>query len=93
MRVTRLQLNALWATSFLFIHAIGSLFASYHLMRLLMTAGLPAGVDLSAVLGFCTLLAGSGGASMGAMVWVAKHFAQARDNGNGNGGGHNDGQA
>ena len=87
MKFTKLQLNALWATSFLFIHAAGSLFASYHLMKLLMTAGLPPGGDLSAVLGFCTLLAGSGGASMGAMVWVAKHFAQAHENGNG---GHHD---
>ena len=69
MRMTKLQLNALWATTFLFILAAGSLGAFVHLAL--------SGVG-DVVL---TLLMGKTAAYGGGIVYIARTFAGAPENG------------
>ena len=78
MKVTRLQVNALWATIFLFLYALASLGAVVYLAT--YKGNLTLSEELLTLI--YPVIVGMSGTSMGAIVWIAKHFAADNHNGN-----------
>ena len=71
MKITKLQLNSLWATSFLFVLALAQLTLAAWLCR----NGIPPQVEVIYALTLGKMGYGAG------IVYIAKYFAGANENG------------